>query len=210
MYKKCGRHGIDAESINNEEPFATQFFNFMRKHLDIDISQVSVPQINLDIRTGFTPKSADSTPNHLKYPVDDINEPTPCTLLCVKGRTLRTIEVVDAILMATLIMHGRSIPSECALVEVTMIREGCVFGDLDYPDEEEGIEKLKGAKGNFILWPRRAIILTTHSSPIVLLQNREMMVLHLLKIPYATLLGLLIHLKILHKLPLLPKNSLST
>jgi hypothetical protein len=23
MYKKCGRHDIDAESTNNEEPFAT-------------------------------------------------------------------------------------------------------------------------------------------------------------------------------------------
>jgi hypothetical protein len=49
MYKKCVRHDIDAESANNEEQFATQFFNFMRKHPDIVISQVSVPQINLDI-----------------------------------------------------------------------------------------------------------------------------------------------------------------
>jgi hypothetical protein len=51
MYKKCGRHDIDAESTNIEEQFATQFFNYMRKHLDIIISQVSVPQINLDIGT---------------------------------------------------------------------------------------------------------------------------------------------------------------
>jgi hypothetical protein len=46
MYNKHGRHDIDA---NNEEQFATQFYNFMRKHSDIIISQVSVPQINLDI-----------------------------------------------------------------------------------------------------------------------------------------------------------------
>jgi alpha-glucosidase (family GH31 glycosyl hydrolase) len=85
--------------------------------------------------------------------VDDINEPTPCTLFYVKGRTLRTIEVVDAIVMATRIMHGRLIPSECAVIEVTMIREGHKFDDLDYPDEEEMIEKLKNANGNFILWP---------------------------------------------------------
>jgi hypothetical protein len=32
MYKKHGRHDIDVESTNNEEQFATQFFNFMRKH----------------------------------------------------------------------------------------------------------------------------------------------------------------------------------
>jgi hypothetical protein len=83
--------------------------------------------------------------------VDDINEPTPCTLLYVKGRTLRTIEVADAIVMATLIMHGRLILSECVVVKVTMIRESHEFEDLDYPDKEEGIEKLKDAEGNFIL-----------------------------------------------------------
>jgi hypothetical protein len=51
MYKKRGRHDIDAESVNNKEQFATQFFNFMRKHPYIVISQVSVPQINLNIST---------------------------------------------------------------------------------------------------------------------------------------------------------------
>jgi hypothetical protein len=39
MYKKHGRHDIDAKSANNnEEQFATQFINFMRKHPDIVIS----------------------------------------------------------------------------------------------------------------------------------------------------------------------------
>jgi hypothetical protein len=83
--------------------------------------------------------------------MDDINEPTPCTLFYVKGRTLNTIEVVDPIVMATRIMHVRPISSECAVVEVTMIIEGHEFEDLDYPDKEEGIEKLKDAKENFIL-----------------------------------------------------------
>jgi hypothetical protein len=85
--------------------------------------------------------------------VDDINDPTPCTLLYVKGRMLRTIEVADAIVMATHIMHGQPVPLECAVVEVTTIKEGRELEDLDYPDEEKGIEKLKDAKGNFILWP---------------------------------------------------------
>jgi hypothetical protein len=97
--------------------------------------------------------SAGSTPDHKRYPVDEISEPIPCTLLYVKGRMLRTIKVVDAIVMATRMMHGRPIPSECAVVEVTMIRECHEFEDLDYLDEEEGVEKLKDAKGNFILWP---------------------------------------------------------
>jgi hypothetical protein len=107
------------------------------------------------------------------YPVDDINEPTPYTLLYVKGRTLRTIEVADAIMMATHIMHGWPVPSMCAVVEVTTIREVCEFEDLNYPDEEEAIEDLKDAKGNFILQPRKDIIIKTGSSPIVLPQSRE-------------------------------------
>jgi hypothetical protein len=139
----------------------------MRKHPHIIVSQVSVPQINLDIGTRFTPSSVDSTPDNQKYHVDDINEPTPYTLLYVKCMMLRTIEVVDAIVMATHIMHGRPIPSECAVVKVTTIREHHEFNDLDYPEEEEGIEKLKDAKGNFIVWPRKDIILKTCSSSIV-------------------------------------------
>jgi hypothetical protein len=92
------------------------------------------------------PSSVGSAPDNKKYHVNDINESTPCTLLYVKGRTLRTIEVADAIVMATHIMHGRSVPLECAVVEVTMIREGREFEDLDYPDEERGLRSWKMLK----------------------------------------------------------------
>jgi hypothetical protein len=107
----------------------------MRKHPDIIITQVSVPQINFDIGTALPPvvpalSCAGSSPDQQKYHVDDINETTPCTLVYVKGSTLRTIEVADAIVMATRIMHGRSVLSECAVVEVTTIREGHEFEDI--------------------------------------------------------------------------------
>jgi hypothetical protein len=59
------------------------------------------------------------------------------------------------------------------VVEVTTIREGHEFEDLDYPNEEEGIENMKDAKGNFILWPCKDIILKPRSSPIVSLQSKE-------------------------------------
>jgi hypothetical protein len=145
MYMKHGRHDIDA---NNEEQFPTQFYNFIRKHPDIVISQVSVTQINLDIGTALLPvvpalSSVDSAPDQQKYPIGDINEPTPCALLYVQGKTIRTIKVADAIVMATRIMHGQPVPSKCAVVKVTMIREGHEFEHLDYLDEEQGIEKLK-------------------------------------------------------------------
>jgi hypothetical protein len=86
---------------------------------------------------------------------------------------LRTIEIAIAIVMATRIMHGRPVLSQCAVVEVTMIGGGHEFEERHSPDEEEGIEKLKDAKGNFILWPRKDIILKTHSSLIVSPQSRE-------------------------------------
>jgi hypothetical protein len=105
--------------------------------------------------------------------MDDIKEATPCTLLYVKGRTLRTFEVADAIVLPGCIFHSQPVPSECVVVEVTTIREGHEFKDLDYPNEEEGTEKLKGAKGNFILLPRKDIILKTHSSPIISPQSKE-------------------------------------
>jgi hypothetical protein len=37
--------------------------------------------------------------------------------------------------MATHIVHGRPIPSECVVIELTTIRESREFEDLDYPNE---------------------------------------------------------------------------
>jgi hypothetical protein len=62
-----------------------------------------------------------------------------------------TIEVTEATVMPSRILHGWPIPAECAVVEVATIREGHEFEDLEYPDEDEGIEKLVDAKGTFIL-----------------------------------------------------------
>jgi hypothetical protein len=39
--------------------------------------------------------------------------------------------------LTTRIMNGQPILSECAVVEVTMIREGHEFEDLDYLDGED-------------------------------------------------------------------------
>jgi hypothetical protein len=83
--------------------------------------------------------------------MDDIKDPTPCTLMYVKGRTSRIIKVAKATMMPSCIHHGRPVLVECAVVEVTTIREGHEFEDLDYLDEDEGIEKLVDATGTFIL-----------------------------------------------------------
>jgi hypothetical protein len=137
------------------------------------------PEINLDlsatVQQPFALSSAGSAPNMDKdmYHVDDIKNITPCTLMYIKGRTSRTIEIVEATVMPSRIHHGRPIPTECAVIDMTMIREGHEFEDLDYPDEDEGIEKLVDAKWTFILWPHKDIIVKTRSSSIVLLRSTK-------------------------------------
>jgi hypothetical protein len=141
----------------------------MRTNLQY-VVQMPSPEINLDlgatVQQPFAPSSVGSAPNRDKdkYPMDDIKDPTPCTLMYVKGKTSRTIEVAKATVMPSRILHGRPVPTDCAVVKVTTIREGHEFKDLDYPDEDEGIEKLIDAKGTFILWPHKVIIVKTHSS----------------------------------------------
>jgi predicted metal-binding protein len=49
----------------------------------------------------------------MKGHVDGIKEAIPCTLLYANGRTLRTIEVSDAIVISGCLLHGRPIPSKC-------------------------------------------------------------------------------------------------
>jgi hypothetical protein len=167
LYKKHKTYEI---AHNTEDTFAQQFFIFTRKNPQY-VVHMPIPEINLDlgatVQQPFAPGSADSAPNRDKdkYPMDDIKDLTPCTLMYVKGRTSRTIEV--ATMMPSRILHGRPIPTECVVVEVIMIREGCEFKDLGCPDEDEGIEKLVDAKGTFILRPRKYIIVKTCSSLIV-------------------------------------------
>jgi hypothetical protein len=163
---------------NTKETFAQQFFIFMRKNPQYVVQMPSL-EINLDlgatVQQPFATSTTGSAPNRDKdmYPMDDIKDPTPCTLMYVKDRTSRTIEVAEATVMPSRILHGRPIPTECGVVEVTTIREGHEFEDLDYPNEDEGIEKLVVAKGTFILWPRKDIIVKTRSSLIVSPRSTE-------------------------------------
>jgi hypothetical protein len=153
LYKKSKTQEI---AHNTEEIFAQQFFNFMRKNPQF--AQDASPEINLDlgatVQQPFAPSSVGSAPNRGKdrYPVDDIKDPTPYKLIYVKVRTSRTIKVAEPTVMSSRIHHGRPILAQCAVGEVTMIREGREFEDLDYLDEDEGIEKLVDDKKTFILW----------------------------------------------------------
>jgi hypothetical protein len=95
------------------------------------------PEIGATIQQPFALSSARSAPNrdNDRYPVDDINDPTPCILMHVKGMTSRTIDVAEASVIPSHIHHDRPVLVECAVVKVITIREGHEFKDLDYPDE---------------------------------------------------------------------------
>jgi hypothetical protein len=67
MYKKCKSHNEDVQPARiNEEEFAQQFFNFMRKKPQY-VVPVHVLEINLDVGDAiqpFTLSSASSTPDN--------------------------------------------------------------------------------------------------------------------------------------------------
>jgi hypothetical protein len=155
------------------------------------------PEINLHlgatVQQPFAPSSAGSAPNRDKdrCPVDDIKDPTPCTLIYVKGRTSRTIKVVEAIVMPSHIHHGGSVPAECAVVKMSTIREGREFEDLDYPDEDEGIEKLLMLKGLSFSGPAK--ILLSKSIRRCLFRHGAQRLGALLLQTYRSLLKSLIH-----------------
>jgi hypothetical protein len=110
------------------------------------VMQMPIPEINVDlgaiVQQPFAPSSAGSAPNRdkEKYPMDDIKDPTPCTLMYVKGRTSQIIKVAEATMMPSRILHGWPIPTERAVVEVTTIREGRESENLDYLNEDGGIK----------------------------------------------------------------------
>jgi hypothetical protein len=75
-----------------------------------------IPEINLNLGATvqpFAPSSVGSAQNRYKdkYPVDDIKDPIPCTLMYVKGKTSRTIKVIEATVMPSHILHGRPVPN---------------------------------------------------------------------------------------------------
>jgi hypothetical protein len=78
------------------------------------VVKMHIPEINLNLGATVQPfslSSVSSARNMDKYPVDDIKDPTPCTLMYVKGRTARTIVDAEATMMPSRILHGRPVPA---------------------------------------------------------------------------------------------------
>jgi hypothetical protein len=78
-----------------------------------------------------------------KYPMDSIIEDTPCWLHVPIGRKGRIVNVAEGIAMVSHTLHHAPIPSDCVKVQVLKVVEDQYLDTkLDYPNEDEGIEKL--------------------------------------------------------------------
>jgi hypothetical protein len=111
------------------------------------------------------PSSVASTGNKDRYPVDEIESPVRCSLVIRYGlNNNRTREVATGLAIPGRQFHGSEIPEDYCRVEVQTVVQGYEDDMLDIPGPE-GIEKLGQAIKNFILWPRRDVLLSEVPQP---------------------------------------------
>ena len=111
------------------------------------------------------PSSIASTGDKVRYPVDEIDSPVPCSLVIRYGfNNNRTREVATGLAIPGRQFHGSEIPEDYCRVEVLTVVQGYEDDMLDIPSPE-GIEKLGQAIKNFILWPRRDVLLSQVPEP---------------------------------------------
>ena len=120
--------------------------------------QLQVVQQPLDVQSQPFPSSVGSTAAKDHYPVDDIDRPWACTLLLAYGTMGRTRKVATGLAIPGREFHGATIPDAFCRVEVQTVVPGQEDNMLDIPGPE-GIETLGEAVNNFILWPRRHVML---------------------------------------------------
>lgn len=93
------------------------------------------------------------------YPVDSITGPTPCSFVVPIGRAGKTKEVASGLAIPGRQFHNSLIPADYVSVQVALVHGDQMSLELDIPTLE-GIELLRDAVNQFILWHRRDIILT--------------------------------------------------
>jgi hypothetical protein len=75
-----------------------------------------------------------------RYPVDDITEPTFCTLQMPFGRARKKKEVAQGVVQppeSGATYNGKPIPPDCALVDVVWVNPDFEHEELDFPTERE-------------------------------------------------------------------------
>jgi len=111
------------------------------------------------------PSSVASTGDKVCYPVDEIDSHIPCSLVIrYSFNNNHTMEVATGLVILGHQFHGREIPEDYCRVEVLTVVQGYEDDILDILGPE-GIEKLGQAIKNFILWPRRDVLLSKLPQP---------------------------------------------
>ncbi|TVU13548.1 hypothetical protein EJB05_40608, partial [Eragrostis curvula] len=174
---------IDNHTLAEEsfEEFQRNFFRFMKEnpnysqpmHVPEFILSTKSPQQTCSQTLPKAPSSVgSSSADTQRYPVDDIMEATPCSLMVTmerKGKT-RQFKVAEGTACPGCELHTMQMPKECARVFVgRVIDDKFLKEELDYRDEKEGIETLEDAVNNFVAWHRMDIMIHTVSlTPVAL------------------------------------------
>jgi len=109
--------------------------------------------------------SVASTRNKDRYLVAEIESPVHCSLVIRYGfNNNHTRKVATGLVILGCQFHCSEIPEDYCRVEVLTVVQGYEDDMLDILGPE-GIEKLGQAIKNFILWPRRDILLSELPQP---------------------------------------------
>ena len=144
------------------EEWERHFYEFIRENPHIipnSAAAVVVPEARIDV-----PSSVGSVQE--KYAVQCIKEDTPCSLHVPVGRKGLSQEAARGIAMPGRIFHNKPIPPDYSKVQVTEITNDRFSNDpLDHPMVDEGIETIRDAVNNFVLWASADIHLLNRQSP---------------------------------------------
>ncbi|KAG2555492.1 hypothetical protein PVAP13_8NG031164 [Panicum virgatum] len=100
-------------------------------------SQPGVMVMQQDCREGLLPdprRTSQEPTTGTQYPVDDLDEPTPCDLHMPAGRAGNTtIQVAEGMVYPGNIIHNTPIPEHYIRVSISRVLEGHGMMELDYP-----------------------------------------------------------------------------
>ncbi|KAL6595059.1 hypothetical protein ACP70R_048162 [Stipagrostis hirtigluma subsp. patula] len=169
MYKKRDRYKEEIKEAAEraaDKALKENFANYLIEHRALLGDEGGLIGAVLSQHGTQMPSSVGS--NQQTYPVDAIQDGTPCALHVPFGRSGNmTVEVAKGMAHPGRVLHGQSIPSDYAKVEVAIVNTGYLKYPLDFPTDEA--ESLGDAMNQFILWHRCDIVIlgpgTTEAAP---------------------------------------------
>ena len=123
-------------------------------------SLVPADQDLMVLNSASLPPSSVGSTTHHRYPVDDIQVDTPCTLVIPYGRKMNKFREVATVMAVMGHAFPRPPAPEYAWVQVVEVMDTTC--ELDTPTDD-GIEVLGDAINQYVMWHRRDIVLQNSS-----------------------------------------------